>query len=291
MPANLPRRQHFMPQMILKHFADAKGVLWVGHRDTGHVFRQSQRKTFVQKDLYTRYSYSGGSPDAEYERRLSRIESEASPVLDRIIDEVRNRRVPDLSQCEHLTVQQFVFSLARRTPESQKRVSGNQDAKEVFFQAAAALPGYMENVGMLDKDSLFEIEGVPALAKKVLHNVNADFAADDRTDRLHEEQQFCAATKLLFGLLEPSEHEFVIGSHGITITRTPTPSQSHSTRYETVLPIAPDTIVRFTSLAQHNDLRILTSGSVVERINRSTLHLSQQIAGRSQSVVSSLVTV
>ena len=291
MPANLPRRQHFMPQMILKHFADAKGFLCVGHRDTGHVFRQSQRKTFVQKDLYTRYSYSGGGPDAEYERRLSRIESEASPVLDRIIDEVRNRRVPDLSQCERLTVQQFVFSLARRTPESQKRVSGNQDAKEVFFQAAAALPGYMENVGMLDKDSLFEIEGVSALAKKVLHNVNADFAADDRTDLIYEEQQFCADTKLLFGLLEPSEHEFVIGSHGITITRIPTPSQSHSTRSETVLPIAPDTIVRVTSLAQHNGLRILTSGSVVERINRSTLHLSQQIAGRSQSVVSSLVTV
>lgn len=289
MPANLPRRQHFIPQMILKHFADEKGMLWVGHRDKGHVFRQNRRKVFVQRDLYTRYPYSGGSPDAEYETRLSQIESEVSPILDRIINEVRDRRQPDLSPGELLTVQQFLFSLARRTPESQKRISRNQDAEEVFFQAATALPGYMEYVGRLDKDSLFAIEGVPALAKKVLHNVNADFAADNRADLIDELRRFCAETKLLFGLIDRSGQEFVIGSHGVTIVTTAAPARNHSLTVETCLPIAPDVIVEVVSIAQQNGLLTLTS-TIVERINWSTLHLSRQIAGRSQSVVRSLIT-
>ena len=290
MPANQPRRQHLIPQMILKHFADAKGFLWVGHRDTGNVFRQRPQNAFVQNNLYTLYPYSDGESDTKYEERLSRIESDASPVVDRIIDGVRDRSVPDLSQPERLAVQRFVFSLVRRTPDSQKRISGNQDDKEVFFQAAMAQPDYMEKVG-LDKDSLFRIEGVQALTKKMLHNVNADFAADDRTDLIRKEQQFCANTKLLFGLLELSEHQFVIGSHGITIIEAPTPSRSHSTRSETwVLPIAPDTIVIVASLAQQDSLQMLTSSNLVEHINQSTLHLSKQIAGPSQSVVSALVT-
>ncbi|MXZ31753.1 MAG: DUF4238 domain-containing protein [Acidimicrobiia bacterium] len=289
MSTKLPEKQHYIPQMILKHFADDRDLLWVGHRDTGHVFCQGRHKTFVQKNLYTRYSYEDGSPDAEYERRLSDIESEASRVLDRIVDEVRNHCVQNVGEQERLAVQRFVFSLARRTPESQRRVSGNQDDKEVFFQAAATLPGYMENVGALDEDSLFDIDGVPALAKKVLHNVNADFAADSRSDLRLQEQQFCAGTKLLFGLLETSDHELVIGSHGITITRVLTPSSSHSTVSETLLPIAPDVIVRIASLAQDDSLRIITSGRTIERINRSTLRLSEWIAGRSRSVISSLV--
>ncbi len=56
---SVPKRQHYVPKMLLRNFTDENGWLYVfdGRVPTIGVRRSRPEQAFVQKDFYTRYSY------------------------------------------------------------------------------------------------------------------------------------------------------------------------------------------------------------------------------------------
>ena len=276
--------------MLLKSFCDDSSRLFYGDRKTRNVRRVSARDAFVKKNMYTRYSYEDKEPDASYESQLSLIESAVEPIFRNIISAVRSETTPNLTPSDILTVKQFCFSLARRTPGSQSRVAA-VSRDEAFFQAAQSLPDYGANVGMPDKESLLAIEGMAGLAKKVLHNVDADFAAGDDMDLSAQEAKFCAAAEIHFVFLATTELEFVVGSHGLTFC-DPHHTDIRAPRFDgSVLPIAPDVLIHICEPADQNPLTILRAKARenVEVINKATLSLSRFVAGRSEQAVAELI--
>ena len=176
-----PKHQHFIPRMLLKSFCDDSGRLSYGDSKTPQGRYVSTRDAFVKKEMYTRYSYEGKDPRCVLRITVSLIERGVEPIFGNIIFAVRSESTPNLRPSDILSVKKFCFSLARRTPESQSRVAA-VSRDDAFFQASQSLPDYGANVGMPDKESLLAIEGVARLAKKVLHHVDAKFAAGDDMD-------------------------------------------------------------------------------------------------------------
>ncbi len=129
--------------------------------------RVRPHNAFVHKDLYSKLPYDGSEPDAEHESRLSKIESDTAPILDDVIVAVRQRTVPQLTVEQELMIKRFHFSMARRTPESQKRVAA-VDGDEAFWQAVRRLPEYDTQVGIHEKDRLMAADGMRGLADKIL---------------------------------------------------------------------------------------------------------------------------
>ena len=99
---------------------------------------------FAERDLYTTFTLGGTPNDNGYKEHfgsaernddyetdiLNQIESKAKPAMSRIIDHARLGRCPQLTPELDHAWKQFAITLARRTPESQERVSSGRDFDE-----------------------------------------------------------------------------------------------------------------------------------------------------------------
>jgi len=275
--------------MLLQRFCNEKGRLWVGDRDDGNVFQASVSDAFAENYLYAFRSYADDSKSMEHEARLGQIESAAAPVLSKVVVSVGLGRVPDLSAPEREALKRFVFSLARRTPESQARVAASDDGYEVFYRAAFRQAAQIGHPPLPPKEELLADDRIRVIADKVLHNVDADFAAGDDNAISAEQTKFIGETGLHYGRLIPSGPELVIGSHGVTIHDAGEHDDKRLWLGGTVLPVAPHALMNITDSPERDFLTFLGAGTdpVVHSINQATVSLSRWIGGRSETVVRS----
>lgn len=277
--------------MLLQRFCNEAGRLWVGDRDDGRVFLASLGDAFAANYLYAFRSYADDSKSMEYEARLGRIESAAAPVLAKVCDSVSLGRLPDLSAQERTALKHFVFSQARRTPESQARVAASDDGHGVFYQAACRRAAEIGHPRLPPREELLADDRIRVIADKVLHNVDAEFAAGDDNAISAEQAKFIRETGLHFGTLIPSGPELVIGSHGITIHDASEHDDNRLWLGGTILPIAPHALIHITRSPEQDYLTILGAGTdpVVHSINQATVSLSRRIGGRSEAAVRSVL--
>ena len=291
MSNNEPKSQHYIPKMLLKRFCDAEGFIYVGDRATRTVFRQNLDKAFVRKHQYTRYSYEDKSRNLDYESRLGEIESAAAPVLEEVVSSLNANMLPDLSDAARFALKRFVFSLARRTRESQSRVAAMNDDEEAFYQAACLLAEKQNHPQLPSKETLLSYEHMPMLVKMVMHNVHAGFAVGDDTAIAAEEPNFCQNTGFHFGVLCDAGPELVIGSHGITLHDAADRDDKRLWFGGTVVPIAPHMLINITGFSEKDYLSVLGvgTGAVAHSINQATVSLSRWIGGQSEAVIRSLL--
>ena len=296
MDKDAPRRHHFIPQMLLRNFCDANGLLWVS--DRGKIYQSAPEKVFAQRDLYTTFKvdHAPGGHDYEeftslvkksyeYEKLLSELEGKAAPAMQQIIEQARLGRCPQLSPEDNDSWKRFFLALARRTPESQKRVSGVERFDVVFYKAVKAV-AESENHPLPDWDSLHGDPRVPPLVGLVESNVNAKFAAGDHPKERERADNFSRETGLCVATIRISERSFVIGSHGIAIVEA---SRKGDPAQGSWLPIAHDVAVQATGSPEQETLAVLDGDRVITAINRASAEKSWRIAGRSEDLVRSLM--
>ena len=87
-----------------------------------------------------------------------------------------------------------------------------------------------------------------------------------------------APLALNIAVIDPTTAEFVIGSHGITITQQPT----------AWLPVSPDVTISLSD--RPGDIHIgMYANEFVKEHNRAALSGSERIAGRSKEVITNLL--
>ena len=289
MTVEFPKRQHYIPKMLLVRFCDDRGRLWVGDKRRDKVYPQNPAKALAQTHLYTRRSYDGSPPSAEYEQILGRVENGAAPVIDKIITAARRKELPDLSERQRAALQRFVLALARRTPESQQRVARPLTDDDLYniISARADEVGY---TGLPPKDAFFEDGQWREFAERIRHNNDAVFAAGTDPHMVEEERRYIAETDIRFAVALKTDKRFVIGSHGITICD---PATVGGDLYGTVLPIAPDVLIN--AVCKPIKPSLLEIGhdpaysDLIDAVNITTTRQSQTIAGNSESLVRSLL--
>ena len=202
---SIPRRQHYIPEMLLKNFCDDR--LWVGY--DGKVFKTTIGNAFVENNLYTKADYRHApkgvgyegflrsiTKSYEYEERLSEVESIAEPAVRRILNRARIGKRPKLPTRLALAWKQFLFAMARRTPESQERISPTKSPEDVFYQAA--LQGTNgDNLPLPAKESFYGSPRVAELQKMVMSNINARFAAGDHPRLASENRKVLRRNRLV----------------------------------------------------------------------------------------------
>lgn len=284
-----PVAQHFVPKLLLKKFCDDDGRLWVGRKDSETVFWQRPGRAFVQNHIYTTFGYEGAPPSAEHEHALSRIENDAAPVLDRIVNSARRIEHAELSPSERVSLQRFILAVARRTPESQQRVS-NPVTDDDIYRICCDLADEVGFEGLPDQDAFFAEDGVRELVERIIHNVNAGFAAGVSPLTAEHEEDFIAETGVRFAVIARPDKRLVIGSHGITICDHRQVGRSLA---GTVLPIAQDVLVHMTPWPNRSGLLVLgenqESSDLVDALNKATSAQSNTIAGPSETLIRSLL--
>ena len=123
-----PRKHHYIPEMLLKRFCGPAGLLWVNN---GYkTYQTSTRDAFEERDLNATYNVApsavgnGYSVNLSYEHEeaLSRIEDNAEPAIQQIIEQARRLSPPRLSPKLRNAWKFFYIAMARRTPEAQEEI-------------------------------------------------------------------------------------------------------------------------------------------------------------------------
>ena len=92
MPNTRSKDHHIIPEMHLKHFADAKGMVWTYHKKNGRITPTSPRETSVWRNFYSVEREPGLYFD-ELEGCLSAVESDATPIYEKLLlGEIPRRR-------------------------------------------------------------------------------------------------------------------------------------------------------------------------------------------------------
>lgn len=301
MGSSLSRRHHYIPQMLLRNFCDDDDLLWVGDRTRGRLFQCGPEGVFVKRNLNMKYSFdsvqsghgnneflSSIDMSDEYERTLSQIENRAAPVVRKIIQQARCNRCPQLTPEEGDNWKGFVLAMARRTPESQKRVASDRSFDDIFYEVVMATAKKDNYMGLPDRASIFEDLRIAKFKDHVKSNADARFAAGDHCSDRKETERFSRETGLCIAVIRAPKRGFVIGSHGLAIVQD---SHQNEPGQGAWLPIAHDVAVSSTPFPDRETLVFLDreSDRIIKRINKASVAQSQIVAGRSEALVRSLL--
>ena len=112
-----PKRQHYVPKMILERFKDNDGKLYSFNKcHPEKIIYAHPNKLFVKSHSYTQIG-SDRAKDFDVEKRLSRLENDAAPIVRKIICVARAGKCPELTSLERGTWDEFVFSQYLRVPD------------------------------------------------------------------------------------------------------------------------------------------------------------------------------
>lgn len=117
MGANRPKRNHYIPKMMLRNFCDDDGHLWIGDKIREKIYRASPTNVFVRGKLYVKQNYSEANESYEHEHMLAKIEGNAEPAVSSIIEQIRSGRNPHLDANLNMHFKEFVIALARKVHE------------------------------------------------------------------------------------------------------------------------------------------------------------------------------
>ena len=301
MGINTPKRHHYNPELLLNNFCDADGYIWVS-RDN-RIFRTTPKNVFVEGNLYTKSEFPAAQKNGsaresffesiqksyEYEECLSKIESDAAPAIRQIIEQARRGKSPQLSTELEEAWKRFAIAMARRTPESQARVSVSGADDDVFYQASKAVAD-LRGFPLPSKEDLYQDPQVVRLKKMVMSNVNAGLAAGDDPHIEIETQRFIAETGLCVAIIRIPGRSFIIGSHGLTLIGRHLWGRLEAASW---LPIASDVSVGITAFPNSERIILLDrrrgGDQKINLINRATATRSKTIAGPGESLVRSLM--
>lgn len=160
-----PKRQHYIPQMLLKHFADDKGQFWFFEKDAPkrQVQKRNIKSAFRKKNVYT-FTNPDGSRNYSTEHALSELESAADPVVCKIIEHGRDGKPPSLTSTERDVWGWFFVTLWKRSPdEAAQLISGlleDEDMQRMYRKRcdmAEAEPIDREALGEFLQDEIWPL--------------------------------------------------------------------------------------------------------------------------------------
>ena len=294
MRTNNPRGNHYIPQMLLKRFCTPNGQLWVNNGFK--VYPDNPQNAFKQRDLNATRNVIPSLSEQRYtveltyehEDTLSKIEGDAEPAIERIIEQTRGRRLPKLSPKQQDAWKKFYLAMDRRTPEAQVELwpaPAHEDAFYEEFQRFAE----KEGIRIPEKEHLLQIGGIADQAKLIGQNTNAGFSAGNHTILQEKESHFIKSAGLIVAVISFSTKRFVIGSRGLAIVED---SHYRDLMKTSWLPVAPDVAIGATNNPDIETIVYFDNNRDgvrrIDAINHAMAARSWAIAGASKELVQSV---
>jgi hypothetical protein len=115
---NTPKRQHFVPQMLLRRFSDPDGRLFFFSKrnpESG-VHSGSVKTLFVERHLYSTVDDSG-KHDVQLEKHFSNLKGRASELFDKIVSTARLNQIAKLTTDERHLWDEYFYYQWKRVPD------------------------------------------------------------------------------------------------------------------------------------------------------------------------------
>ncbi len=282
---------HYLPQMLLKHFRDGDGFLWVARKGQDQPFRTTPRNVFAENDLYTKHTPVANPDgtgwtfqrDRSSEDALTQIEGAAADPIRQVITSARKQRLPQLGPDTQDALKRFFFAIARRTPESQKRVRTPYAEARHELYVQLSRDAESQGVTLPSEGDFYENPVVRQLMDQLLRNADASMAAGTIPSVRRFEDRFFKTRALAVLAITQPKRSFIVGSHGIAIVQGMPPGSW--------LPIASDVALAYHDDHQGEKIGFLGTkdDKVIGAINDASANHSTMIAGSSRQLIAGMM--
>lgn len=116
---NPPKRNHYIPQFILRNFTDDNGMLHCFNKETGQTFCSSPANVFAMTWLYAN-RLEDGTVSTQVETELSQIEGKFSGVINKVIEAARSESNLRLEPSDEEELREFINCQITRHPYNLK---------------------------------------------------------------------------------------------------------------------------------------------------------------------------
>ncbi|WP_398466531.1 DUF4238 domain-containing protein [Tardiphaga sp.] len=127
---NVPKRHHFVPEMLQKRFVDEAGLLHFYNKRTPEKGVQSTRpgNLHVKTHLYSKI-LSDGTKDVALELRYAALEGVAEPIFAELVNAALRGRTPRIPSTTREVIDHFAYEQMRRVPEFHEQIMPTSDSE------------------------------------------------------------------------------------------------------------------------------------------------------------------
>ena len=287
---NLPKRHHYVPQLLLRKFTDNDNKLHfcILGSSEGAVIKPRERVVksatpkdlFLQNELYTQHG-DHEEKDVSVEYSLRELETKAAPVIKKIINSARADKLPGLTPPEKDIWDVFFLIQSFRTPDVMDPIVNKYPdwIREIIDE-------YEKEYGPPTEEEIKKVND-PRQIDKTKRNLRATTVT--RLTSGSKVFQILQSRGLIIGIIRKPSKSFIIGSN-------PTAKfyrELSDPGAEWHLPIAHDiTVTHHDSHPRGKEsLAEITGDHTIRRINEIIYNQSSLIAGRSRKLIESLARV
>ena len=276
-----PKRHHYIAQMHSKRFANSGGILHVFDKrfPKKGIQKRTPKNLFVERDFYSQVDDKGTKDVSVETEFLARLESEASPVIERIVSAARRGNPPDLSPVEKDILIKFFFIQFSRVPDTLDRAT---DEVRQMVLAKIGFAGQSRPLNNLE----LSVQNSSETMKRHLMNgriQNLQMSPSREVSDLFAKLRIVVA---VIGDPKP-ERSFIIGSNPVVKLSHPERSHLSDPSVEVWLPLASDVAV--FPCPGESDKVISANDRHIRAINKSVFQQSTVIAGYSRELIDSLL--
>jgi hypothetical protein len=275
-----PKRHHFVPEMLLQRFVDARGRLYVFDRERPELGIRDPipAEVLLQRHLYSTVDPNGAKrPD--FERELGELETRAAPVIERLLAAARTARTPRLTSAERDIWDEFFSMQWRRVPDAQRLSPILADAestvRDLLAVASSRYPHRADEIERLS--SAHEVRRI---------------ARNARVDALRRPAGRVRAALASRGIaivhIIPAQKSFIIGSFPVVKLTRPGRTDLRDHDVEMWLPIAPDVAVGVGTHAGTERYIPTVDQAHIRHLNEAIASQSRVIVGRSHTLIESI---
>jgi hypothetical protein len=277
---NVPRRNHFVAEMLQKRFADDFGRLHFFHkrRPENGVRTSSFNNLFLERDLYN-FIANDGSLDPALEKAFADLEGRLDHVIEKAVAAARQNKVPGFTTLERRLWDRFFILQYKRVPDVHNFAAplheGEARLDELFAQLLERWPDKRDEVDALN---------TPEERKRLLHNAKVDALMEPS---IALEQVLAQRGIAAIRITRPNK-SFIIGSNPVVRFTLPGHTNILDPRVEVWLPVSWDIAIGVGLQAGTESFVPITEPSWVRHINEGIAGQSTVYAGRSKDLLCSL---
>ncbi len=277
------KNNHYVPEMLLKRFTDGKGgpFYYDKRKPDKPVERRNLRTIFCEPNLYVDID-KANNRDVSLERDIyGKLENDAEPIVEKIIDSARKGKLPGLSSNEKFTWDEFIITQTRRTPEARDSLIGDFDFEKSYFSLIADLES---SIGPIKPVLKLEL-----MMPETIRRIERSSKIKSLKDSLPNVVQIIANKGLTIARPVSKEKSFIIGSYPVARRFAKNKPDLREPTTEFWLPISSDVIVSPFG-TQGQESLIFLDGNQMRKINSQINNQSFEIAGRSKELLQSLLS-
>lgn len=278
-----PRRHHYIPLMLLRRFETTNGKIFYYNRrfKKKKILETTPENIFLQNNLHT-VIQRDGSKDLSLEINLSEMESAASDIISKIINNARDGYAVKLNQTEKEIWDAFFFTQWKRTPDFHEKIYIDD---EIDLWLEEWRKEHETSEGPLTPEQERDYNN-QLWRKRIRQNLKIEALAGDNPSV----QKILRQKGLGIMRINKANKSFVMGSFPVIKLAHSNRSHISDPTVEMWLPIAPDIAISPAPCRPEETILVeVNDDSCIRAINSNIYKQSSAIAARSDKLIASLI--